>query len=221
MADDGRQPHLPGHAARAPGAPRGARRRAGRGRAGRRAVRGRTATPSTRRCSPTRSGWRCMVVLETLTPAERLAFVLHDMFGVPFDEIASDRRAQSRRRRASSRAARAGAVGARTTPDAATLAQQRKVVDAFLAASRKGDFEALLGVLDPDVVFRGRRRRAGPPGAAAVRGARGCRESRARARHADGASRAARDRQRQAGCDRRLSPIAWCRWSRSRSSATA
>ena len=98
-------------------------------------------------------GIAMLVVLETLTPAERLAFVLHDMFGVSFDEIASilGRSPDATRQLASRARRRVRGATPRTDPD---LAQQRKVVDAFLAASRNGDFEALLEVLDPDVVFR-------------------------------------------------------------------
>jgi RNA polymerase sigma-70 factor (ECF subfamily) len=98
-------------------------------------------------------GTALLVVLETLTPAERLAFVLHDMFAVPFEEIAPivGRTAAAARQLASR--ARRRVQGAPSAPDA-DVARQRKVVDAFLAASRGGDFEALLAVLDPDVVFR-------------------------------------------------------------------
>ena len=93
------------------------------------------------------------VVLETLTPPERLAFVLHDMFSVPFDEIAPiiDRSPEAARQLASR--GRRRVRGAAPVSDA-DLAQQREVVDAFLAASREGDFDALVAVLDPDVVFR-------------------------------------------------------------------
>jgi len=92
-------------------------------------------------------------VLETLSPAERLAFVLHDMFAVRFDEIAPivDRSPEATRQLASR--ARRRVQGERTTPDA-DLDRQREVVGAFLAAARDGDFEALLAVLDPDVVVR-------------------------------------------------------------------
>jgi RNA polymerase sigma factor (sigma-70 family) len=98
-------------------------------------------------------GLALLVVLETLTPAERLAFVLHDMFAVPFDEIASivDRSPQAARQLASR--ARRRVRGTAPEPDV-DLARQREVVDAFLAASREGDFDALLAVLDPDVVLR-------------------------------------------------------------------
>src|ERR1700733_12282731 len=91
-------------------------------------------------------GGALMVVLDTLAPAERLPFVLHAMFGVPFDEIGQiiDRNAGAARQLASR--ARRRVRGAHA-PDAATLGQQRKVVDAFLAASRDGDFDALLEVL--------------------------------------------------------------------------
>jgi RNA polymerase sigma factor (sigma-70 family) len=98
-------------------------------------------------------GLALLVVLETLGPQERLAFVLHDMFGVSFDEIAPivDRTPAAARKMASR--ARARVRGATPAPDP-DLTRQREVVDAFLAASRAGDFEALLEVLDPDVVFR-------------------------------------------------------------------
>jgi len=98
-------------------------------------------------------GLALFVVLETLTPPERLAFVLHDMFGVPFEDIAPvvDRSPAAARQLASR--ARRRVRGLSPTPDV-DLARQRQVVDAFLAASRAGDFEALLEVLDPDVVFR-------------------------------------------------------------------
>jgi RNA polymerase sigma-70 factor (ECF subfamily) len=98
-------------------------------------------------------GIAMLVVLETLTPPERLAFVLHDMFGVAFDEIAGivDRSPEAARQLASR--ARRRVRGAAPSPDP-DLAEQRRVVDPFLAAARAGDFEALVAVLDPDVVFR-------------------------------------------------------------------
>ena len=104
-------------------------------------------------------GLALLVVLECLSPAERLAFVLHDMFGVSFDEIAPivDRTPAAARQLASR--ARRRVRGA-AQPDA-DLAAQREVVDAFLAAARGGDFEGLVAVLDPDVVFRADRG-AGP-----------------------------------------------------------
>jgi RNA polymerase sigma factor (sigma-70 family) len=97
-------------------------------------------------------GLALLVVLETLTPAERLAFVLHDVFGVPFDEIAQvvDRTPEAARQLAA-RARRRVQAAPKPDPD---LARQRKVVDAFLAATRAGDMRGLLEVLDPDVVFR-------------------------------------------------------------------
>jgi RNA polymerase sigma-70 factor (ECF subfamily) len=98
-------------------------------------------------------GLALLVVLETLSPAERLAFVLHDMFSVPFDEIAPIvGRSPTATRQLASRARRR-VQGAAPSPDA-DLTRQREVVDAFLAASRAGDFDALLAVLDPDVVRR-------------------------------------------------------------------
>jgi len=98
-------------------------------------------------------GLALLVVLEALTPAERLAFVLHDMFGVPFEEIAGIvGRSPAATRQLASRARRRVRGGA-PAPDA-DVARQRRAVDAFLAAARAGDFEALLEVLDPDVVFR-------------------------------------------------------------------
>jgi RNA polymerase sigma factor (sigma-70 family) len=98
-------------------------------------------------------GLALLVVLDTLTPAERLAFVLHDMFGVPFDEIAPIvGRSPDATRQLASRARRR-VQGAAPKPDP-DIAEQRRVVDAFLAASRAGDFDALIAVLDPDVVFR-------------------------------------------------------------------
>lgn len=94
-----------------------------------------------------------LVVLETLAPAERLAFVLHDLFAVPFDEIAEIvGRTPAATRQLASRARRR-VRGADPVTDA-DLPRRREIVDAFLAASRGGDFEALLTVLDPDVVLR-------------------------------------------------------------------
>jgi RNA polymerase sigma factor (sigma-70 family) len=98
-------------------------------------------------------GLALLVVLETLAPAERLAFVLHDLFAVPFDEIAPIvGRTPTAARQLASRARRR-MQGTATAPDA-DLTLQREVVDAFLAASRGGNFDALLAVLDPDVVVR-------------------------------------------------------------------
>ena len=98
-------------------------------------------------------GLALLVVLDRLTPAERLAFVLHDMFAVPFEEIAeiAGRSPEATRQLASR--ARRRVQGAPVSGDA-NRAEQRKVVDAFLAALRAGDFEGLVAVLDPNVVFR-------------------------------------------------------------------
>jgi RNA polymerase sigma-70 factor (ECF subfamily) len=98
-------------------------------------------------------GVALLVVLDTLSPPERLAFVLHDIFAVPFDEIAPivDRTPEAARQLASR--ARRRVQGEPTVPDT-DLERQRELVDAFMAAARNGDFEALLLVLDPDVVVR-------------------------------------------------------------------
>jgi RNA polymerase sigma factor (sigma-70 family) len=115
-------------------------------------------------------GLALLVVLDTLTPAERVAFVLHDMFAVPFDQIAPVVcRSPNAAKMLASRARRR-VRGADPMPDA-DLARQREVVDAFFAAARDGDFTALLAVLDPEVVLRADAAavRAGAP--AEVRGA--------------------------------------------------
>jgi RNA polymerase sigma factor (sigma-70 family) len=98
-------------------------------------------------------GVALLVVLDTLSPPERLAFVLHDIFAVPFDEIAPivDRTPEAARQLASR--ARRRVQGEPTVPDT-DLVRQRELVDAFMAAARKGDFEALVAVLDPEVVVR-------------------------------------------------------------------
>jgi RNA polymerase sigma-70 factor (ECF subfamily) len=97
-------------------------------------------------------GLALLVVLDTLPPAERLAFVLHDMFAVPFEEIAPivDRSPTATRQLASRARRRVQQAG----PTRAEASRQREVVAAFLAASREGDFEALLAMLDPDIVLR-------------------------------------------------------------------
>ncbi len=99
------------------------------------------------------AGLALLVVLDTLSPAERLAFVLHDIFAVPFDEIAPivDRSPAAARQLASR--ARRRVQGANPVPDA-DIDTQREVVGAFLAAAREGDFDRLVAVLDPDVVLR-------------------------------------------------------------------
>ena len=115
-------------------------------------------------------GLALLVVLDTLTPAERLAFVLHDMFDLPFDEIGPIvGRSPTAARQLASRARRR-VQGRATAPDA-DLTGQREVVDAFLAALRGGDFEGLVAVLDPDVVVRADRA-AAPPSGTEIRGAR-------------------------------------------------
>jgi RNA polymerase sigma-70 factor (ECF subfamily) len=98
-------------------------------------------------------GLALLVVLEKLTPAERLAFVLHDMFALPFDEIAPivERTPDATRQLASRARRRVQGAAPSTDTD---LTEQRAVIDAFLAAARAGDFDALVAVLDPDVVFR-------------------------------------------------------------------
>ena len=97
-------------------------------------------------------GIALLIVLETLTPAERLAFVLHDVFAVPFDEISPVlERSPDATRQLASRARRR--VREAPTPDG-DLPRQRRVVEAFLNAARRGDFEALIDLLDPDVTFR-------------------------------------------------------------------
>jgi len=133
-------------------------------------------------------GLALLVVLETLAPAERLAFVLHDMFAVPFEEIAPivGRTPAAARQLASRARRRVHGVGARDgvngrdgaseragaaivpNPD---LTRQREVVDAFLAAARGGDFDALLAVLDPDVVLRSDRAATASGAPREIRGA--------------------------------------------------
>jgi RNA polymerase sigma-70 factor, ECF subfamily len=114
-------------------------------------------------------GAALLVVLETLAPAERLAFVLHDMFAVPFEEIAPIvGRTPAAARQLASRARRR--VQGAPPPDT-DAGRQRKIVEAFLAASREGDFEGLLAVLDPDVVFRADRAAQRLGSLAEIRGA--------------------------------------------------
>jgi RNA polymerase sigma-70 factor (ECF subfamily) len=102
-------------------------------------------------------GIALQVVLEALSPAQRLAFVLHDLFAVPFDEIAAmlERSPEATRQLASRARRRVRSAAPSPDPD---LARQRAVVDAFFAAAREGDLEALVAVLDPDVVARSHRR---------------------------------------------------------------
>ncbi len=115
-------------------------------------------------------GIALLVVLETLTPAERLAFVLHDMFDLPFEEIAPMvERSPAAARQLASRARRR--VKGSPTPLNADLARHREIVGAFLAASREGNFNALLEVLDPDVIRRADLAAVGAAAPTEVRGA--------------------------------------------------
>ena len=112
-------------------------------------------------------GLALLVVLDTLSPAERLAFVLRDMFALPFEEIAPIvGRSEAATRQLASRARRRVQGAPEPDPD---VSRQREIVDAFLAASRGGDFEALVSVLDPDVVLRADR--GALAGSGEVRGA--------------------------------------------------
>jgi RNA polymerase sigma factor (sigma-70 family) len=121
-------------------------------------------------------GLALLVVLETLAPAERLAFVLHDMFAVPFDEIAPMvERSPTAARQLASRARRR-VQGAAAVPDP-DLDRQREVVDAFFAAARDGDFDALVAVLHPDVVLRSDGGAVRPGASFVMRGAREVAES--------------------------------------------
>jgi RNA polymerase sigma-70 factor, ECF subfamily len=115
-------------------------------------------------------GLAMLVVLDTLAPAERLAFVLHDMFAVPFDEIAPivERSPAAARQLASRARRRVQGAGVARDPDPP---RQRAVVGAFLAASRGGDFDALLALLDPDIVLRADRAAVQTGAAQEVRGA--------------------------------------------------
>jgi len=116
-------------------------------------------------------GLALLIVLDRLSPAERVAFVLHDIFGVPFAEIAPIvGRSPSAARQLASRARRR-VQSAATAPDV-DLSGQRAVVEAFLAASRTGDFEALLALLDPDIVLRADRAAVRAGASREVRGAR-------------------------------------------------
>jgi RNA polymerase sigma-70 factor (ECF subfamily) len=116
-------------------------------------------------------GLALQVVLDTLAPAERLAFVLHDMFDLPFEEIGAmvGRTPQAARQLASR--ARRRVRGAKATAPEPDLARQRAVVDAFFAAGRAGDFDALVAVLDPDVVLRADLSPGHPGMSSVIRGA--------------------------------------------------
>ena len=115
-------------------------------------------------------GLALLVVLDKLTPAERLAFVLHDMFAMPFDEIAPMlEKSPAATRQLASRARRRVKGGAPAAD--ADLARRRHVVDAYLAATRGGDFEALIALLHPDVVFRADKAAVPTPEPIVIRGA--------------------------------------------------
>ena len=128
-------------------------------------------TPSSEALLADSVGLALQVVLDTLPPAERLAFVLHDMFDLPFDEVAPIvGRSSAAARQLASRARRRVRAADVPTPDA-DLAAQRAVVDAFLAAARAGDIDGLVAVLDPDVVLRSDGGRQRPAASAVLRGA--------------------------------------------------
>jgi RNA polymerase sigma factor (sigma-70 family) len=110
-------------------------------------------------------GLALLVVLDSLAPAERLAFVLHDMFGMPFEEIAPIVGKSTDAARQLASRARRRVQG--STPPQTGLMQRRAVVDAFIAAAREGDFEGLMAVLDPDVLLRADRE----PALKGIRGA--------------------------------------------------
>lgn len=146
--------------------------------------RARTSDPEREAMLADSVGLALLVVLDRLEPAERLAFVLHDMFAVPFDEIATIvGRTPAATRQLASRARRR-VQGPAAIPNA-HLAEHRRVVDMFLTALRAGDFEGLIAVLDPDVVVRADAEAAAGGGALEIRGAEtAARESIARARGA-------------------------------------
>jgi RNA polymerase sigma factor (sigma-70 family) len=116
-------------------------------------------------------GLALLVVLQTLTPAERLAFVLHDLFDLTFDEIAPVvGRSPATARQLASRGRRRVRGADIQVPDP-DVARQREVVDAFFAAARRGDFDALVAILDPDVVLRSDGGTARPDASVVLRGA--------------------------------------------------
>ena len=131
---------------------------------------GETADPEYQAMMADSVGLALLVVLEALTPTERLAFVLHDTFAVPFDQIAAIiDRSPAAARQLASRARRRVHMSA-PAPDV-DLARQREVVDAFFAAARDGDFDALVAVLDPDIVLRADGGRTRPSATVVIRGA--------------------------------------------------
>lgn len=126
--------------------------------------------PVVRAESADRVGYALMLVLEQLSPDERLAYVLHDVFGLSFDEVAPlvDRTAPAARKLASRARDRVRGAAPRDPQQAANREQRRRVVEAFLAAARGGDFAGLLALLHPDVEFR---QDLGPDGIRLLRGA--------------------------------------------------
>jgi RNA polymerase sigma-70 factor (ECF subfamily) len=133
-------------------------------------------------------GLALLVVLDTLPPAERVAFVLHDTFGLPFGEIAEiTGRSPAAARQLASRARRRIQGSEADAPDSARLGRQRQVVEAFLAATRGGDLAGLIAVLDPDVVLTSDGAAVPAGGARTVRGAqavaRGARAAAVRSRY--------------------------------------
>ncbi|RZK95934.1 MAG: sigma-70 family RNA polymerase sigma factor [Rhodococcus sp. (in: high G+C Gram-positive bacteria)] len=117
-------------------------------------------------------GLALLVVLDTLSPAERLAFVLHDMFDVPFDDVAPIVGRSSPAVRQLASRARRRVKGAAPARDSVDLDRRRRVVDAYLAATRAGDFDALVALLDPDVVLRADAAVGPTPAPLVIRGAR-------------------------------------------------
>ena len=111
-------------------------------------------TPSTRPLLSDSVGLAMLVVLDTLTPDERLAFVLHDMFAVPFDEIATVIGCSTPAARQHASRARRRVQGADPATGEGDLVRRQQIVEAFLAAARGGDFDALLSLLAPDAVMR-------------------------------------------------------------------
>ena len=163
-------------------------------------------------------GLAMLVVLDTLPPAERVAFVLHDMFAVPFDQIAPIVGRSSDATRQLASRARRRVQGASADP-VADRARQREVVEAFLAAARDGRFDALLALLDPDIVVRadrGRGRGGGVRGGARRRGRRGDLLG-----AGPGRAGRARRRRRRPRVDAAGRGAAWCSTSRSRTARSS
>ncbi|WP_426754774.1 sigma-70 family RNA polymerase sigma factor [Myxococcus sp. Y35] len=132
---------------------------------------GGAATPEQEALLADQVGLALLVVLDTLSPAERIAFVLHDLFSVPFEEVAAIVGREPAAARQLASRARRRVQGAATLPES-ELTRQRSAVNAFLMALRAGDLDALLAVLDPEVVLRGDRAALAPGAPAEIRGAR-------------------------------------------------